>query len=128
WVLARGWSNGAGGGGQKASGKSPSGAPPVPSDPQHDVFLALVSWVEQGIAPDQIIGTHFNPPGTIPPVAFTRPLCVFPKLAKWNGVSPSTDAANWSCVDGVVNDTTRAADAVLPDQGSQNQQGNNNQQ
>jgi hypothetical protein len=54
---------------------------------------------------------------------FNDRLCVFPKVAQWNGVNPSTDAANWSCVNGVVNDTTQAADAVLPDQGSQNQAG-----
>ena len=111
----------AGGGGPNSFGNNAFGGPPVPSDPQHDIFQALISWVEQGIAPDQIIGTNFHPDGS---VAFTRPLCVFPKLAKWNGVNPSTDAANWSCVDGAVNDTTKAADQVLPDQGSQNQQGN----
>jgi pimeloyl-ACP methyl ester carboxylesterase len=94
------------------------GGPPVPSDAQHDVYLALVSWVEKGIAPDKIIGTKFNPDGS---VAFTRPLCVFPQLAKYSGHDDPKDAANWSCVDGIVNDTTKAADAVLPDQGSQNQ-------
>ena len=125
--MAPGMSHCAGGGGPNAFGNNAFGGPPVPSDPQHDVFLALVSWVEQGIAPDQIIGTNFNSNGT---VAFTRPLCVFPKLAKWNGVNPSTDAKNWSCVNGVVNDTTQDADAVIPDRGDQgdDQQGNNNQQ
>ena len=121
--MVPGMSHCAGGGGPNTFGNTPQ---PLPSDDaQHDVFKALVSWVENGIAPDQIIGTNFNSNGT---VNFTRPLCVFPKLAQWNGINPSTDAGNWSCLDGVVNDTTKAADAVLPDQGSQDQQGNNNQQ
>jgi len=125
--MAPGMSHCAGGGGPNAFGNNAFGGPPVPSDPQHDVFLALVRWVEQGIAPDQIIGTNFNPDGS---TAFTRPLCVFPQLAQYNGHGNSADAANWSCVNGVVNGTTQAADAVLPDRGDQgdNQQGNNNQQ
>jgi pimeloyl-ACP methyl ester carboxylesterase len=102
-----------GGAGPNAFGNI-AGEPPVPSDAQHDVYLALVSWVEKGIAPDKIIGTNFND-------GFTRPLCVFPQLAKYSGHDDPKDAANWSCVDGIVNDTTKAADAVLPDQGSQNQ-------
>jgi hypothetical protein len=119
--MAPGMSHCAGGGGPNAFGNNAFGGPPVPSDPQHDIFLALTSWVERGIAPDQIIGTNFNPNGS---VAFQRPLCVFPKLAKWNGVDPSTDAANWTCVQGVVNDTTKDADAVLPDRGDQGDQDN----
>jgi hypothetical protein len=51
-------------------------------------------------------------------VAFTRPLCVFPKVALYKGTGNPTDAANWTCVQGVENDTTRDADAVLPDRGN----------
>ena len=28
----------------------------------------------------------------------TRPLCAFPKVAKWNGTGSTDDAANFSCV------------------------------
>jgi hypothetical protein len=100
----------------------PTGGTPVPvEDATHDIFQALISWVELGVAPDQIIATKYVNDDPTQGIAFQRPLCVFPKLAQWNG-------ALWTCVNGIVNDTTEAADAVLPDQGSQNQQGNNNQQ
>jgi hypothetical protein len=43
-------------------------------DADHDLVKALEQWVEQGIAPDQIVATHFT--STTPPtVAFQRPLC-----------------------------------------------------
>jgi hypothetical protein len=47
--------------------------------------------------------------------AFTRPLCVFP--TGYKGTGDAADAGNWACVNGVVNDTTKDADAVLPDRG-----------
>jgi hypothetical protein len=74
---------------------------------------------EFGTPPDQIIGTKYinDNPGN--GVAFTRPLCVFPSVAKYKGSSNSADAANWVCVKGLVNDTTRDADAVLLDRGDQ---------
>ena len=30
-------------------------------------------------------------------VAMTRPICPFPKQAKWNGKGETSDAANWTC-------------------------------
>jgi hypothetical protein len=90
---------------------------PVPADPQHDILQALVQWVEFGIAPGQVIATKYTNDNPASGVAFTRPLCVFPKLAKYKGIGNPNGAANWVCADGVVNDTTKDADAVLPDPG-----------
>ena len=42
---------------------------------------------------------------------------MFPKLAAYTGTGNPTDAENWACINGVVNDTTEDADAVLPDRG-----------
>jgi Tannase and feruloyl esterase len=92
--------------------------PPVSSDPQHDIFKALVDWVEFGIAPEQIIATKFINDNPASGVAFTRPLCVFPKVASYKGTGNPTDAENWACVKGVENDTTQDADAVLSDRGN----------
>jgi hypothetical protein len=50
-------------------------------------------------------------------MARTRPLCVFPNLAKYKGVGSTANAANWTCEKGLVNDATEDADAVLPDRG-----------
>jgi hypothetical protein len=107
-----------GGAGANAFGNDASGALPVPSDPQHDIFQALIHWVEYGIAPDRVIATKFVNDNVASGVAFTRPLCVFPKLAAYKGTGSPADAANWACVKGVVNDATRDADAVLPDRGN----------
>ena len=49
-----------------------------------DALTPLVKWVEAGVAPETILATKFvadKPPA----VQMTRPLCVFPKVAKYNG-------------------------------------------
>src|SRR5262249_12079917 len=56
-------------------------------------FSALVDWVENGIAPSQVIGA--SAPGVTP--AITRPLCPYPQTAKYIGSGSIADAANWVC-------------------------------
>ncbi len=58
-----------------------------------DTLTALENWVERGQAPERIIASHFTN-GT---VAFSRPLCPYPKVAQWTGTGSSTDAANFVC-------------------------------
>jgi hypothetical protein len=53
----------------------------------------LVQWVEQGIAPDQIIAYH---------VAngvqdFSRPVCPYPELPRYSGVGDTTQASSFLC-------------------------------
>jgi hypothetical protein len=90
---------------------------PIPEDPEHDIFLALVNWVEFGTAPDQIIATKYVSDNPANGIAFTRPLCVFPNIAKYKGSGNAADATNWACVKEIVNDTTEDADEVLRDRG-----------
>jgi hypothetical protein len=104
-----------GGPGPNAFGQ---GGPTVPSDPQHDIFQALIHWVEFGTPPNQIVATKYINDNPASGVAFTRPLCVFPNVAKYKGSGNASDAANWTCVEGLANDTTEDADAVLRDRGS----------
>lgn len=61
-----------------------------------DAFEPLVSWVEQGKAPDKIIASHITSGIT----TFTRPLCPYPQEAEWTGAGERTDASNWVCVKG----------------------------
>jgi hypothetical protein len=91
---------------------------PVPADPQHDAFLALQQWVEHGAAPEQIIATKYTNDNPASGVAFTRPLCKFPKVAHYTGTGATTDAANWSCVDQPASSAIEEADQVLPDRGA----------
>jgi feruloyl esterase len=69
-----------------------------PEDSDHDVFLALRQWVEQGIAPRRIIGTKYVNDSPANGVAFTRPMCPYPQQARYRGVGATTDAANFACV------------------------------
>jgi feruloyl esterase len=47
------------------------------------MLTPLVTWVEQGIAPDRIVasGKRF----TSPPAARSRPLCPYPEQVRYTG-------------------------------------------
>jgi feruloyl esterase len=62
-----------------------------------DALTPLVTWVETGVAPEKIVATKFVS-DTPPAVQMTRPLCVFPKVAKYNGSGSTSIAANFTCV------------------------------
>jgi feruloyl esterase len=65
-----------------------------PGTDTFDRMAAIEQWVEQGKAPDRIVASHM----TDGKADRTRPLCVFPKVAEWNGTGSTDDAANFSCV------------------------------
>jgi feruloyl esterase len=62
-----------------------------------DGLTPLVNWVEQGVAPETIIATKFVA-DTPPAVEMTRPLCVFPNVAKYNGSGNTNVWTNFACV------------------------------
>ena len=62
-----------------------------------DALTPLVTWVETGVAPETIVATKFVN-DTPPAVQMTRPLCVFPKVAKYKGSGSTSIAANFTCV------------------------------
>ena len=71
-------------------------APPV-DDSRHDMGLALLDWVEKGIAPGDLIGTHFSEgSGPTGRVQFQRPVCVFPKTLRYRG-GDTNAAASFEC-------------------------------
>jgi hypothetical protein len=57
----------------------------------------LVTWVKKGTAPETITAIKFVN-DTPPAVQMTRPLCVYPKVAKYNGSGSTSIAANFTCV------------------------------
>jgi len=65
-----------------------------PGPDTFDGIGALRQWVENGIAPDKIIASHY----TNGVVDITRPLCPYPEVAKWTGKGSTADAANFVCV------------------------------
>jgi feruloyl esterase len=62
-----------------------------------DALTPLVIWVELGVAPETIIATKFVA-DTPPAVEMTRPLCVFPNVAKYNGSGNTNVWTNFACV------------------------------
>lgn len=65
-----------------------------PATDTYDVFAALVKWVEAGSAPERIIATAG--PGS-PWPGRERPLCAFPKVARYDGHGDPEKAASFSC-------------------------------
>jgi feruloyl esterase len=58
-----------------------------------DGLSPLVQWVEQGIAPDQIIVSKVVKCVT----TFARPVCPYPALPRYSGVGDTTKASNFMC-------------------------------
>jgi feruloyl esterase len=75
-----------------APGMGHCGGGPGPN--QFDALTALEQWVEKGIAPEKLNASH----STNGKIDRTRPLCVYPKVARWNRTGSSDDAANFTCV------------------------------
>jgi feruloyl esterase len=71
------------------------GTASVSRDPEHDIFAALERWVEQGIAPDRLIGTGRSATDAARPL--TRPLCPYPQVAQYRAGSDINDAASFTC-------------------------------
>jgi feruloyl esterase len=59
-------------------------------DARINVAAALERWVEQGVAPEEIIAARTNP-------GRTRPLCAYPKTARYKGSGSTDEAANFEC-------------------------------
>jgi feruloyl esterase len=59
-----------------------------PGPNQFDKMSAIVDWVEKGNPPDRIVAIR---PGR------TRPLCPYPKVAKYSGSGSTDDAQNFVC-------------------------------
>jgi feruloyl esterase len=62
-----------------------------------DGLGALVRWVEDGIAPDRIVATRFESEGAARRPAFSRPLCPFPRQARYRGQGDPDDAGSFAC-------------------------------
>ncbi len=64
------------------------------SGPQpQGLFDAVVDWVENDQAPDEILASRPLANGEVR----TRPLCPYPAVAEWTGAGSTDDAANFVC-------------------------------
>ncbi|MGA7289443.1 MAG: tannase/feruloyl esterase family alpha/beta hydrolase, partial [Terriglobales bacterium] len=62
-----------------------------------DMLSPLVDWVEQDVAPERILATHYVNNEPDEGVAFTRPLCSYPQEAVYKGSGNTNDPANFVC-------------------------------
>ncbi len=71
----------------------------APEGAERNILQALERWVIEGVAPEQIIAQRHADDDRSKPVARTRPLCAYPKVARWSGKGSSDAAENFRCVD-----------------------------
>ena len=81
--------------GGPGAGNIGGATPALSHDPEHDVVAALDAWVLRKRAPNMLIAAHLDA-GKKPDRS--RPLCVFPREARYKGAGDASDAANFQCV------------------------------
>ncbi len=68
--------------------------PDGPPNPEKDIVAALDLWVEKGVAPEQLTAAKL---GTDGKPQSERPLCSYPKVAKYNGTGDPKLASSFTC-------------------------------
>lgn len=97
--LAPGMWHCGGGPGANAFGNLSGTLPPQLLSPTDDVLGALIAWVEQGAAPTQITATKFVNDDRTQPIAFQRPLCLYPAHSAYVS-GDKTKVTSYACVPG----------------------------
>jgi feruloyl esterase len=69
----------------------------LPTDADHDALLALDRWVDQGIAPRQLIATKYVNDDGNQAVEMARPVCAYPEVARYLGHGDRKRAESFSC-------------------------------
>ena len=67
-------------------------------DPDQNVLTAVVRWVEEGHAPESILGTAFVNGAAGGQVAFRRRHCKYPLRNTYTGKGNPNDPDSWKCV------------------------------
>lgn len=83
------------GGSQQLAGTTHS--VPGYEDADHDVVLAVMKWVEEGAAPEKLVATKFTDDDASKGLQSQRPLCVYPKQARYVGSGDVNLPENWEC-------------------------------
>jgi feruloyl esterase len=66
-------------------------------DKEHDILLAMMAWVERGVAPADITATKYVNDTKHDEVLRQRILCMYPEQAKYTGSGDPNVAENWKC-------------------------------
>ena len=83
--------------GPNAFGNQYNGDGPPTDNAGHHALLALMKWVEHGVAPEQIIATKYKGDSAAQGIVAQRPICPYPAVAKYKGSGDVTKAASFSC-------------------------------
>jgi feruloyl esterase len=85
--------------GANAFGNLSADLPPVPGSPSDDILGVLTAWRENGTPPAAVTATKYNNDTMADGIAFQRPLCLYPMVAKDSHPDKSPLlASSWRCV------------------------------
>ncbi|KAI0181759.1 tannase and feruloyl esterase [Hypoxylon sp. FL1284] len=66
-------------------------------DPKHNALMALVEWVEEGTAPDVLVGTKYEDDVIGSNISAQRTYCPYPMVSKWDASNDASLATSWKC-------------------------------
>jgi feruloyl esterase len=81
--------------GGPGAGNIGGASPALSHDPEHDVVAALDQWVLRRKAPGMLIAAHLDADKK---TDLTRPLCAYPREARYSGSGDIKDARNFTCM------------------------------
>ncbi|KAI8944353.1 feruloyl esterase B [Xylaria longipes] len=70
----------------------------IPFDKDHNVLAAIVDWVENGVAPDEIVGTKFVDDNFEAGISYQHRHCRYPYRSTYSGDGDPLDMESWNCV------------------------------
>ena len=65
-----------------------------PGPDQTDWIAALEAWVENGVAPDELVASKLDADGK---AVLSRPLCPYPEVAVYDGTGDPNEAQSFNC-------------------------------
>jgi feruloyl esterase len=69
------------------------------TDSGANVVSAIIKWVEEGQAPESLLGTKFVGDAADKGVSFKRRHCRYPLRNKYKGSGNAADPENWQCIE-----------------------------
>lgn len=74
-------------------------SPAASLEPEENVLMAIVRWVEEGIAPEVVVGTAFVNGTASDGVDYKRRHCRWPSRNVYQGPGSVKDIDSWACVE-----------------------------
>jgi feruloyl esterase len=67
------------------------------TDAEHNMYVALMQWVEDGTAPASLIATKYAVVNNQTSPVMTRPLCPYPQQARYKGSGNTNASTSYTC-------------------------------